>query len=254
MMTRWWHYLLLGLCAWLLFMVWRLPAGVAYAMAPLPQELPLKFAGLHDTVWQGGAQQIQYQDKRLASGLWELSPWGLMVGQVDVGITLLNDDSYLEAQLEMPIGGGDLSFSDVEGRMPVSQLQQLLATIPLPLEGELSLKLDKLVVTSSGQLQRAEGRVVWYKAGVQLAEKLQFGDLQMTLHSRDEGVIEGLIHDSGGPLQLQATLTLSPDGSYQLQGQVKANETAAPALQNSLAMLGKPDSQGRYPLNFRGRL
>lgn len=253
-MKRWWHYLLLGTFAWLLFLVWRLPAGVAYELASASRELPVKLAGLHDTLWDGGAQQLQYRGKYLGDTSWKLSPWWLLLGKVDATVNLLNNDSYLEAQLEVPLAGGELLLSQVKGSLALPLLQQHLSLVPLPLLGELSLKFEELVVDESGRLQRAEGRMVWYRAGVQLAERLQLGDLQMTLQSTGEGAIEGAIRDSGGPLQLQATLTLAPDGSYQLAGEAKPGESAEKALRDALAMLGKPDSQGSYPLNFSGHL
>ena len=76
----------------------------------------------------------------------------------------------------------------------------------------------------------------------------------MNLHSVEGGGIEGTISDSGGPMQLSINLTLSADGAYQLAGQVKPSESAPQELRNSLAMLGKADSQGNHPIRFSGSL
>lgn len=253
MMRRWWHYLLLGLVAWLLFMVWRLPAGVAYAMVAKEQPWPVELVGLHDTVWDGGALQLQYQGRFVASTSWQVSPWGLLLGRLDASIRLLGNDSELEARLEMPVTGGEVALSNIRGRLPLSLLQQYLTMIPLPLKGEASLKLDQLALDAEGRVLAAQGRIVWYRAGVQMAEVVPLGDLQMNLKSV-EGGIEGNISDSGGPLQLNATLRLDTSGGYRLTGSVSPNEGAAESLRGMLPMLGQADNQGSYPLNFSGSL
>lgn len=254
MMKRWWHFLLVGIVAWLLFMVWRLPATVAYDMSAESLGPQLRLAGISGTLWQGEAQQLQYQEKLVAATRWKLSPWGLLLGRVDGLITLTHDEGYLQAQASAPLGGGELALSEIKGKLPLALIQQHLTMIPLPLQGEMSLKLDTLVVSGEGQVQQADGRIVWHQAGVQVMDKLAFGDLQMSLHSVEGGGIEGTISDSGGPLQLNANFTLSAEGAYTLEGQAKPNESAPKELRNSLGMLGKEDSQGNYPLKYRGKL
>ena len=43
-------------------------------------------------------------------------------------------------------------------------------------------------------------------------------------------------------------------GSYSLSGNVTPNDATPESLRGMLPMLGQPDSQGGYPLNFSGRL
>lgn len=253
MMKRWWHYLVLGLCAWLLFLLWRFPALVAYDMFAVPAG-PVQAAGVAGTLWHGEAAQLQYQKRYLGQLSWQLTPWGMLLGRLGGEITLTQDNAYLQAQGGVPLSGGELFLSQLEGRLPLTVIQPYLSMIPLPLEGVLSLKLEGVRVNPEGRLQQAEGRMVWNQAGVSAPQQLQFGDLQMTLQNRDEGGIKGEISDSGGPLQLRASFTLGGDGAYTLTGQVKAAESAPKELRQTLALLGKADSQGNYPLNFSGAL
>ena len=250
MIKRWWHYLLLGIFAWMLFMVWRFPATVAYDMVADSFGEQVQLAGISGTVWEGRAQQLQYNKQAIGSPHWELSPWGLLIGRVDGYISLFFIDGYLEAQAVVPLSGGDLLLSNIKGNAPLSLLQQYVSMIPVPLDGELFVKMDELQVDGEGQLKRAEGRVTWSRAAVQMAEKLQFGDIQMTLHTLDDGSIEGEISDSGGPLQIEATLVLGINDEKRIEGKIKPAEAATVALRNAVAMLGKPDSSGYYTINF----
>ncbi len=256
-MKKWWHYLLLGLLAWLLFMVWRMPATTAYGIAAegLASEIgEVGLAGVHGTVWSGAAQQLQYRKRVVGAVDWRLSLWGLLLGRVGGDLRLVQGDAYLQSEARAPISGEELALSELEGRLPLPTIQPFLPMIPLPLDGVVSLKLQQLELSSEGRLQRAEGRIVWHQAGVTAPQPLAFGDLQLSLTTAEEGVIEGRISDSGGPMQLNATLTLQADGGYNLKGKVSARESAPKELRSSLALLGRADSQGNYPLNFKGKL
>lgn len=254
MMKRWWHYLIAGVVAWVCFMLWRFPAAAAYGMVAESLGSKVQLVGLAGTLWHGTAQQLQYQDRALGRLDWRLSPWGLLLGRLGGEVQLNQGDAFLLAEGRTPLGGGELTLSQLEGRIPLALLQPYLRMVPLPLDGSVSLKLEDIVINAEGRLQQANGRIVWHQAGVLAPQKLQFGDLQMSLQGVADGGVEGSVSDSGGPLQLRATLQLGSDGRYQLTGQVQAAASAPQELQGALSMLGKADSQGAHPLNFSGSL
>lgn len=251
-MKRWWHYLLFGVCAWFIFLLMRVPAPVVYSMVADSPGGEVQLAGVSGTLWHGEAQQLQYQNRAVGSLSWQLSPWSLLLGQLGGDISLIQDTGYLKAQAETSLGGGELSLSAIEGRLPLALIQPYLSRVPLPLEGVISLKLDELLLDAKGRPQQATGRVVWHQAGVSAPQQLLFGDLQMNLVSVEGGGIEGTISDSGGPLQLKLNITLSADGAYHLDGRLRAGESAPKTLRQSLALLGKADAEGYIPLNFSG--
>ncbi|MCW8919195.1 MAG: type II secretion system protein N [Gammaproteobacteria bacterium] len=253
-MRRWWHYLLVGVVAWVLFMAWRFPAPVAYGM--VVERLgaagaAVRLAGIEGTLWRGEAQQLQYRQRLVGHLDWQLSPWGLLLGRLGGELRVTQDNGYLLARGHAPFGSGEPVLTQLEGRLPLTTLQPYLTMVPLPLAGVLSLKLEGVRLSPEGRLQQAEGRLVWHQAGVTAPQPLLFGDLQMTLQNRDEGGIKGEISDSGGPLWLRATLTLGADGAYQLTGEARAAE---PSLRQSLALLGRADGQGKHLINLQGRL
>ncbi|MEN8170287.1 MAG: type II secretion system protein N [Pseudomonadota bacterium] len=253
-MSHWWHYLLLGVVALLLFLVMRFPAQVAYGLVADSLGKEVQLAGVTGTLWRGEAQQLQVQSRAVASLNWQLSAWGLLWGRLSGEVSAHQDDAYLQSQLTTPLGGGELSLSETEARIPLSLIQPYLTQLPLPLDGVISLKLDALQIDAEGRPQQATGRVVWHQAGVSAPQPLLFGDLQMDLENIDGGGIEGTISDSGGPLHLRATLTMSVDGAYQLEGKVKATELAAQELRQYLSLLGKADAEGFRSINLRGAI
>lgn len=254
MMRRWWHYLLLGVVALLLFLVMRFPAPVAYSLAAGNLGGQVKLAGISGTLWQGEAQQLQLNKQVVADLNWQLSAWSLLLGELSGEVSLHQDKAYLQSQLTTPLSGGEVVASDIEGRLPLNLIQPYLAQLPLPLEGVLSLKLKTLQLDAAGRPQQAEGRIVWHQAGVSAPQQLLFGDLQMDLESVAGGGIKGTISDSGGPLKLNVILTLSAEGSYQVKGTIKGAESAPPELRQTLTMLGRANAEGAYPLNLSGTL
>jgi len=62
------------------------------------------------------------------------------------------------------------------------------------------------------------------------------------------------LDDESGPLDLEGELVLMRDGSWHLQGTLRARGDADEALTQALALLGQPDAQGRYRFESTGRL
>ena len=142
----------------------------------------------------------------------------------------------------------------MEGRLPVTELARLGPSLPLGLDGMVSLTLPALVVDSGGRIVAAEGSVVWHQAAMTAPQALELGDLQLQLHTENAGQVVGDISDRGGPLRVEGTLQLTPDGGYRVTATLAAAPDAPAALAQSLGWLGKPDAQGRYRLNYNGRL
>jgi hypothetical protein len=61
-----------------------------------------------------------------------------------------------------------------------------------------------------------------------------------------------VVHDTGGPLALDATLQLTHDPGYVVQGHVAARSSASSALADDLKYLGSPDASGRRSFSLQG--
>ena len=78
-------------------------------------------------------------------------------------------------------------------------------------------------------------------------------ELEITFaESRNVASLSGVVHDTGGPLALDATLQLNHDPGYVLQGRVAARPSASPDITEVLKYLGSPDSTGRRPFSLAG--
>lgn len=256
-MKPWLRYLGLGVPLYLLFLIALFPATQAYRFAaePLARAAPeLTLAGLEGSVWSGRAGMVAYRQTALGQASWQLSPLALLLGKARLNALMQSQEGYLQSIIAVPLAGGPIELSDVEGRLPVMELARLGPSLPLALDGVVSLTLPALVIDSGGRIVAAEGSLVWHQAAMTAPQALALGDLQLLLHTEDADRVVGDISDRGGPLHIEGTLQLTPDGDYRVTATLAAAPDAPAALAQSLGWLGKPDAQGRYHLNYNGRL
>lgn len=254
-MKRWRWHILLFVTAYLVGVVAMLPAPLALRWAePVLAKLPQRpqLAGVDGTIWSGRAAQATFRGVALGEVEWRLSPWGLLIGRIDVGVKLNGSEGYLDGDLSTGFGGGRVQLRDLQGQVPATLLKKFVPRLPLAPTGSFAITLDEVVIEAA-QLRGLDGRIVWNKGGISAPMTLEFGDLVADLTSAEDG-ITGRIKDSGGPMQLEAELKLTADGTYNLNGKSSARPSAAPALKTSLSLLGQPDAQGMIPFRFNGRL
>jgi len=251
------RYTLFGLLCFLIFLIAMMPATQAYRFArqPLQGALPqLQLGGIEGSVWSGRAQSLVYRKALLGEMSWKLSPLALFIGKAQVNALLQSQDGYLQSNVSTPLAGGNIALNDIQGQLPISELTRFTPYIPVALDGTVSLDMNEVSVAADGHLLRADGTLIWHQAAMKAPQALDFGDLQVVLHTEDEGKVSGDISDRGGPLKVKGTVTLSPDRSYRINATVAAAPNAPASLVKSLGWLGKPDGQGRYRLNYNGKM
>ena len=87
-----------------------------------------------------------------------------------------------------------------------------------------------------------------------LGQPLTLGDFVVEATPADPSGIQGKIQDDNGPLTLAGTFILLPDGRYRFSGQAAVRDAGNQALRQALNLLGPPDGNGRWTLNFSGIL
>ncbi|HEX21983.1 MAG TPA: type II secretion system protein N [Chromatiales bacterium] len=247
-----WRYLLIGLLAYVIFLLAQFPADRAYAWwkaGPGAQQ-KLALTGLSGSVWQGGAQQALINGQRLQGLEWHLKPWTVLFGKLELDYEIRLNDGFARGSVATD-PQGTVRLDAVEAKLPLAQLS-LPAIAALRPSGVVNLNLQN-VDWNGEALLAAQGRMVWSDAGISLLQPLQFGDLALTLETRDDGVI-GELSDAGGPLQAEGLITLKADGSYQFTGSFAAREGAQSPLGQALGALGRPGADGRIQVNQSGQL
>ena len=242
--------ILLGLLAYLGFLIATFPAGWAYALAkPHLEPLGVKLYAVEGTLWDGRVAALEIQGRRLPGLQWNLQPTALISGQLRAHIDL--DHGHLDGEIAAR-PDGSLQAGPLEIHWPLPQLLQTLQLAALQLDGVLQGRLERLEV-QNGLPRAADGTLTWRGAATRLPMTAKLGDLQLLLETRNDG-IHGRFRDGGGPLGLGGTLQLSPDGAWRLELHLTPREGRQSPVGRLLAFLGRPDPQGKITLRRSGRL
>ena len=203
------HLVAIAIAAYLLILVTRLPAGLAYAM--LHDSFPdVTLDELDGTVWQGSAGSVVYSGVRAGRLEWETRPLRLLVGEWNAAV-----------QLQGPIDArGGIGYSLVD-RVEVtdatitgnlSEFTHLLPQLSLlTLDGQLSA-FFKSISLQEGRLREIAGTLTIQNLAT---GDLHLGDFNGEITTEEGGTKRLSFHSVGnqGP---DAEGALSLDGKGQV--------------------------------------
>lgn len=246
-------FIVFGLVAYCLFLVAALPADRAFLVLQHRSEFLAKrvwVSGLTGTVWSGLAPEAMLAGVACRDLAWDFRPAGLLVGRLNLMVSFQVPDGTVHGLVSL--GRGGIVIRALEADLPVAFVAAQLDTMGVGVAGTLSAHLERLAL-QDGRITEAIGTVVWGGAQVTAEQQISLGDLQAKLTTQDGGV-QGVLADGGGPLAAQGTVTLAADGAYAFKGSLGARDNAQPALKETLQLLGRPDKDGTVQVALSGQL
>lgn len=244
-----------GIISYLLALAWAIPArlGVDYALSQLDKSAKVAMYNAAGRIWNGNAD-VAVAGRELGTVSWNLHPLSLLLGRVAADVEIDNSEGHVEGIVAVGLGG-TVSLSEVDGSVPVSQLQGFLPLkgMPVAAEGLIVLRMDT-VELEEGMPSAAEGVLSWQQAGLSAPQRLELGDLHMTVSTDAEGIIKGVVEDAGGALKADGELTLDQEQNYRVDLSLGARDSGQEDLVHALAMLGPADQQGMTSVSLKGRL
>ena len=242
---RWW---LLGAAAYLVFLGANFPAQ--YLADHVSKKLPeLQLNGVSGSIFSGSAAEVRYQGTSFGTLDWHfdwLAPFTLSLGY---RIDLHAQDRDLHGRVDF--GFNRVTLHGFEGRMPLSALSGWLPLPPNSLEGFVTPHLKQLSI-KAGRLVSAEGELDLDEVSLRWPTSAMLGSFKAELTPVTDGT-QAEVADAGSPLKLQAALSLSREGAYHLSGTLAVRDPGDQATRSLLAGLGRPDSTGQYPFDFKGQ-
>ena len=203
---------------------------------------------LDGSAWSGTCTGLTAGISALGDLTWDLHALQLLRGRLDLQLDLTNQGSYVRGAVALGFGGA-LHGRDVTADLPLTSA--LVSSLPAGAHARLVAKLSRFEWTGKflAELQGELDVQDFVGSGGQA-----FGSYQAVFGapSGDSALPSGVVHDLGGPLALDATLQLTHDPGYLVQGQLAARPSAAPDLAAQLQYLGSPDAAGRRPFSLSG--
>ena len=205
---------------------------------------------LDGSAWRGSCSGLTTANGALGDLTWDVHVLQLLRGRFELQLDLTNQGSYLRGALAMGLGGA-LQGRDVTLDLPLTSA--LVSSLPAGAHARLSGKLSRFDWNGKF-LEALQGEVdILDFVG---SQGQAFGSYQAIFapdaNAGASGTPMGVVHDLGGPLALDATLQLTRDPGYLLQGQVAARPSAPAELADELKYLGSPDASGRRPFSLSG--
>lgn len=249
----WWSAL--GLCAYLAFALAMLPAATVYRwFAPDA----LRLSGISGSVWHGRAALGSVPGLPVHGLQWQLDAWPLLLGRIVGHVDARLPDGFVNA--DATVSRGRIVLRNLRASTSLPTLSKLL-----PIRGTrglVSLSLDRLRLLNGfpaavvGTVRIDKLRVAPLVAGkntglIPLGNYIvKFGDA-----SGSDAAVAATIHDTGGPLEVDATLRLTKDRHYKLDGRLRPRADASGELVQGLnLMTGSSDAKGFRPFNLDGSL
>lgn len=246
-------FIALGLGAYIAFVVSMFPADAAYRWFA-PDEL--RMSGVAGTLWSGRAALASAADLPLRDLRWQLDALPLLIGRVHARIQARLADGLADAHVRASPGG--VVLRDV--RLATS-LAGLAPVVPIgDVRGRLGVRLDRLelsggrVTAAVGEADVSELAVPTFVPGGR-GEPIGLGDYALRFEETDGNGILARFNDTKGPLAVEGTLTLDPEGRYVLDARAAPRPDAPPELVQALELMGgPPEPDGKRPFELSGSL
>lgn len=235
-----------GIAAFLVCLVAMVPAG------QLTRRLPagVVMGGVNGTVWSGHASRLALNDRPVGAVAWACWPWRLVMLEWSCRVTLHPAGGEVTADVQGDFGG-EIVGRGIQGQLPISAFEGLVT--PRGWTGVLELDVDEFRIVNHRPADAA-GTLIVRSLRAPGAGGQMLGDFELTVGEGAVGTgsLAGRLRDLGGPLRVRGAIEMQPDGRYLMSGEAAPGPGAGPAIFDTLAFLGAPDSQGRRPFTIEG--
>jgi hypothetical protein len=241
-----------------LFLVVLLVVGLV-AIATCPAEFAyrlfgdrlgaVKLAGISGSIWQGHASSTQVFGLELGALDWQLPMQPLLHGIAAAHVVLSGGD--ISATGDVQCDGDAVEIHRTNVHAPARFAAPALDIPALQLLGDIEIDVDQARLRGTWP-ETAQGSMHWRNAAVAGAAQAQLGDLEGTFASAGNGSIAGIVHDVGGPLQLNGTFQARA-GSYDAEAKLLARDGNTQVME-ALRYVGEPQADGSSLLKIHGEL
>ncbi len=251
-----WHWLALGIGAYLAFALSSFPAGTAYAWFAPPG---IQLQGIEGTLWSGRAAAANVGELSLHDVRWTVHAWQLLLGRVAADLRAQLEEGFVAAQVKAT--RSHVSLSDVRASTSLPTLRAALPVAGLRGEANLTLSALELDVAKAwptkviGDLKLLQLETTPLSLTGPRGKLVPIGNYAVRL-VEGAGPINAQFNDTGGPLEVSGTLAVSAARAYKFDALIKPRADAAQEVVDGLNAMatGEPDAEGRRRLNLEGTL
>jgi hypothetical protein len=247
--ARWWPLLLLAAVMLAAAVVFVLPASMISHFLPA-QVHAEDFSG---SLVHGAAGRLGVNARDAGAVEWRLHPLSLLRLQIVADIHWVKVGFLIDGTVDLDRNG--VAFHDITGGGPIDNLRDM--GLAAGWRGTANLRFAE-IKSDFKKLESAVGKIeVINLSSSDIADGADLGGFVLQLASgavAADGTITAQLNDTGGPVEAQAQIRLSPASrTGMFSGTLKERPDASPALRNqlgSLAQLRPRDASGRFPVEL----
>jgi len=251
-----WHWLTLGIGAYLAFALSSFPAGTAYAWFAPPG---IQLQGLEGTLWSGRAAAANVGELSLHDVRWSVHAWQLFLGRIAADLRAQLDDGYVAAYVKA--SRSHVSLSEVRASTSLPMLRAVLPVSGLRGQANLTLSTLELDVAKAwptkviGDLKLLQLETTPFSLTGPRGKLVPVGNYTVRF-VEGAGPINGTFNDTGGPLEVSGTLAVNAARGYKFDALIKPRADAPEEIVEGLNAMatGEPDAEGRRVLSLSGSL
>jgi hypothetical protein len=251
--SLWPRIALIGVLGVLVVVIAVLPASLANKFLP-PVVRAEDFSG---TLWHGSAGRISVAGRDAGALEWHLHPLALFKLRLAADLHWVKGSFVVDGAAAL--SRSDFQASDLRGGGPIADLSTF--GMAPGWQGLAEIRIRNIAADLAGpspSLRAAVGEIdVADLSSPQVAGGSDIGSYALTFDDGSlpaNGEARAALVDKGGPLSLDASITLTPQSrTGMLSGTVKERAEAPPALRKELdnvAQLHARDAQGRIPIDL----
>ena len=251
--SLWPRIALIGVLGVLVVVIAVLPASLANKFLP-PVVRAEDFSG---TLWHGSAGRISVAGRDAGALEWHLHPLALFRLRLDADLHWVKGSFVVDGAAH--VSRSEFQASDLHGGGPIADLSTF--GLAPGWQGLAEIRIRNIAADLAGpsaSLRAAVGEIdVADVSSPQLAGGADIGSYALTFDNASlsaNGEARAALVDKGGPLSLDASITLTPQArTGLLSGTVKERADASQALRKDLdnvAQLHARDAQGRIPIDL----
>lgn len=234
---------LLAVVAFAVILIARIPAAWV-----VPQASAARFcASLDGTMWSGSCVGLTVGGRALGDVSWELHPLRLAAGRLAAHVTLAHGMTSAGGDVELGLGGR-ITLRNLLADGPLDAA--LIPGLPVTLRGTAHVELA-LVQIQHGIIRELRGRIEAHDLEDRSGNDTALGSYLVSFPG-GSGPPTGTVRDLDGPLAVEATLRLTAQPGFELEGFIAPRKGAAPEIVNNIRLFGSPDASGRRPFSMSG--
>jgi len=250
-----WHFWVFGILAYAIALIATFPADRAYGwLIPLlDPKTPVQLFGVNGTVWSGGSDRAHIYDQDINGLRWRVKPLPLILGRLEVDLNAPFSGGTVAGTLSRAMTGQGLSIESPHIDLPLATLLDAKHS-PIPITGRLTGDLTRIDIAENGGFEVDTGDLLIDSLTVALPTPLLLGGFKVRIEHDAKGALVVKATDTGGPLELNATITLPNADRYVLIAELGSRDKRNAVLMQSLRMLGAPDRTGTVRIQRQGSI